>query len=312
MKNYFLTIALLSSTLVSAANRPQGIDQAEAALMNGDVATMLAETRQALMTSKNHPLVVRFAADLLKTAKAKGIMQDSPITIALPSEVTYLGLDIQRRYKTQPGTVQFGLNAAVGVIHTARVEQFQVIRYPDQVVLDMAAGIGHTELETTDDGNEVWMGGAQSARMVEEGLYLVNFKLVGSPMVKGYAVITGKNSSASPVIMRPALSDELSDTQPVISWKKFRSPEHGENEKVILNVIISDVDTDKDIMIARLKDTNATSFKVGDVAAARFYQGVKELVPGKYRLRIAVREADSADKLFVRRSSTTVVPFSIK
>lgn len=313
MKKSFFLISLLSSTVAfSGSENLSAIQRAEEAFLNLDGSTMVSEARSALKESHNHPLIVGQVASLFKSARSSKMRSDFSQNFQLPKDVTYLDLEIQRRYRTDKGEVVFALNASIGINKQADLEQLQVIRYPDEVMLDKAAGIGNMHPEESDTEKELWMGGNESTTPVQEGLFLINLKLKGEAMVRGYVIMVNKNASASPVVLTPVLKERIEDATPTISWKGFLSPEYKEGERIANNILITEVESGKDVMVVRVKDPKATSFTVGDKEAAKFYQGVTELVPGKYRMRITHREVEDLGVMKTKRTSTTIVPFTIK
>ena len=314
MKNFALVSLLMLSMTVQAQEKlPEAVNLAQAAYLNCDGTTVLKHVKTALLEGRNHPLIVNNTMGLLSAAKKNGCLKKAKPDFSLPSEVNYLEIEVARKYRTDSGKVTFAVNGTIGVKSGSDLEQFQVVRYPDQIMLDMKAGVGEMDLEEEHEGMGYWFGGAQNIKPTEEGLYLINVKLKGQPMVQAYALLTEMNSSASPVVLSPAVHSALTTSTPTLAWKAFQSPERRADEKIrVTTSVRRELDEGDDVVWARLKDEKATSFTVGDRAAAKHYQGADELTPQKYQMQVSYKEVESFGSIGIRRASTTRVPFSVK
>jgi hypothetical protein len=321
-KQRYATIALFLLTLWAQPGRSQEnalhfLQQAQKSFLNSDGKALVKNIKEALIQSKNHPLVVRNASDLYQNAESKGLLKDINPGWQVPAELKYLNVSVHRKYMYEGGKVRFFISAGATQTEPEIVEQFQVIQYPNQVVLDKVGKIGDWKEQEWDGKPTFWIGEDWHAEQVPEGLYLINIKIKNQPLVQGWFVINDENSSASPVIKIPKVNQIFTTDQPNFIWKNFRSPEFNREEHTRIGYKISREGTDlyEEITNAQInyqQELSEMQFRVGDKAAANAYQGATYLKPGSYQFSLGFREIHNFGDLLIVRVSSSKVPFSVE
>lgn len=313
----FLTIlisAWIATTAWAAPLVPTGVQRAHQAYLNGNGKILLAEIKSVLEQSLNLS-VQKNMLDLYSAAQKNGVLKDLEPNWKLPKEITWAGIESIRRYRVESGRVVYAINASVDVVKGATLEQLQVIRYPNQVILDKAAGIGDWSSSQNNDDEAInnWGGSPSTIVANEEGLYLLNIQVQGQPAVQGWFILANKNSSASPVMTAPKVNQVFTDDQPLFKWRAFQSPEYKAGEAVNIAMRVSQaIDQEPEVAYWRLKDPKSASFKFGDKGATKEFRGPTSLSPGDYHLNITYRETEEFGDLKIRRASSTKIPFSVR
>lgn len=290
------------------------LSQAQQAYLNRDAATLVSKAKEALQAHQNHPLIVAHVSGVLEAATRNGVLNETPVDWRLPKAVEWLNVSVNRRYFSDSGRVSFFISASGLVDKSSSFEQFQIIRYPEKVIVDRKAKVGEWYEETYDGKPMFYVGAQRSPLPVEEGLYLLNIKLTGQEMVQGWFILSDVNSSASPVVSAPKVAQSYQTSQPTFEWKNFHSPEWKAKEArhVTVKVVrkLSN-DEEKDVMEADL-DANITKFRVGDKGSASEYSGASELEQGDYAMTLIYRERRMFGEVAVSRQSSTKVRFTVR
>lgn len=310
----FAAITIFTASALARATEIQGpIQKAHEAYLKNDGKTLALAVKAGLELAKNQGPVKKNLLGLFSAAEKNGLLQNIEPNWILPKEITYASFESHRRYKLENGKVSFFLAVSMGVAPDQELEQLQVIRFPDQVILDKAANIGNWNITTNSRETNFWAGTDQKVTQNEEGLYLINLKIKGQPMVQAWLILADKNSSSSPVVTEPALKQIFTTNQPVFKWRKFVSPEFKQNEASRISIRVTKTDSEEtEVSQVRLKDSKATSLKFGDSNAVVEVNGPDQLSTGDYYFNIAYREVENFGGFQIRRTSSTKVPFSVK
>lgn len=314
MKTMIVVLTLLFSTQAFASESfHHSVSEAHQAYLKGDGDTLLSRTKEALIQHKNHPLVVSNLMSLYGAAQRNGVFAKRSVDWNLPKEVEFLNVGVQRRYFLDRGRVVFFMTATGVLKQGQAIEQLQIIRYPDQVVLDKAGKVGEWAEETWQGQPSFWASGSRSPLPVEEGLYLINVQVRNQPMVQGWFLLGEANSSASPAVMSPKVNQAYSTGRPTFHWHEFHSPQAKPDEYVKLSFKVTREGENSDVELADVElDPKATSFKFGDKSQAKEYEGLLSLNPGQYHFAIGYQERTRFGDLTISRVSSTKIPFLIK
>jgi hypothetical protein len=313
----FLTVLLstwMTATAWAATPATAGVQRAHQAYLDGNGKVLLSEIKFVLEQNPN-PSVQKNMLDLFSAAQKNKVFNATEPNWHLPKEITYAGVESLRRYRLESGKVVYSMNLSVDVVNGAELEQLQLIRYPNQVVLDKNANVGDWTSSVNTDGQAVnnWASTPTSISPNDEGLYLLNIQIKGQPAVQGWFILANKNASANPVVLAPKMNQVFSDNQPLFRWNQYLSPEFKPGESVRVGLRISQAGGDEPgVAQIRLKDPKAAFYKYGDRGVTDDFRGPTSLVPGDYQFHITYREAEKFGDLQIRRSSSTKIPFSVK
>jgi hypothetical protein len=314
MKTVFVTLTVLLTLSVQAADIPRAVYNAHAAYLKGDGRALIKEMKEALVQTQNSPAVVKNMTSLYNAALKNSLVKSVEPDWRLPKEVTYVGFEVQRRLKQPQGNIGYVMAVFTGVKDSATLEQLQVIRYPNTVIFDRAAKIGYwwEGHSAADNANEFWAGSPAQTKPVEEGLYLLNIKLKDQPLLQGWFILSNKNASTSPVVLAPQVNQVYNNGLPQFSWSPFQSPEFLPSERSRVHLKVTKANSEEDdVAEASLSDRKATTYKFGDKSVTDEFEGPAELPSGHYYFRLLYRETEEFGPMLIRRTSVTKVPFSV-
>lgn len=320
-KKSVLSVAALILSLFTvksfADNSLMAMKMAQTNFINRDKQAMFLHLKEALMESRNHPFMVRNAALLLNQLETQKWLKDYTPDWKVPEELKYLNVSVNRKYLQDSGRVRFFLSAGGQQLESNIVEDFQVIRYPNEVVIDKNASNGKWNEQLWAGQPTFWISEDWHAEPVAEGLYLLNIKVKNKALVQGWFFISNENSSASPVIKTPISQQVYRTDQPTFVWKKFVSPERSAEDRVKVGMKVSREDDKnyEDLIVVNYdldSEKKELSFRVGERTSVKEYQGLSRLTSGNYFLTIGYRELHNYGDLWVGRVSSSKVPFIVE
>jgi len=237
-----------------------------------------------------------------------------PLDWELPSEFMYVVLNISRTYNPVKDRTEFDWGLLCLLKTEKVVEQMQVIRYPNEVIFDRQAGIG-----TVSDGligkqkvPTFRIGSEEGASAPKEGLYLLNIKVKGKPMVNGWFVLNRTTATTNVVVRSPSPHEVMRTGNPTFQWDRYESPEFKpfNQTKRILNVYSLNGGHRGNIWWS-----SAVYPGLGDsvnLTNAPNETGVSDLKNGNYTFRVNFEERWFFGGLLIGRHAVTEVPFSVK
>ncbi len=314
MKNMFkVLLVLIMSCSVLAEQLPTAIQKAHEAYLRRDGVELITAVKLALEQADDQNAIKKNMLGLYTAAARNGLLKNVKLNWLLPKELTYAGFESTRRYRVENGKVVYYFALSVGVQSETELEQLQIIRYPDHVILDRAAQIGKWEITSDSKETHFYANSPQTSSPNEEGLYFFNIKVKDQPMVQAWFIFANKNSSATPIINNPKSAQTLSDGRPVFSWNSFLSPEYKQGEEIRIDVRVNRAGGDEPkVAQFRMIDSKATSYKFGDATAVKIINGPDQLTIGDYSISLTYREIEKFGGLQLKRTSSTKVPFTIK
>lgn len=317
MKNKNLTKATLALSLIWAsfgsADSFSSLELAQNAYLKGDLSKMTLLIRNVLM-EKPTTAVKTNALELLSKAyqvdNGRGIRPDWK----LPQELRYLKLNQVRREKGSE--ISYTLQISANTASKGTVKNLQLIKYPDQVVLDKEAKIGEYEESVESEPSEgiyVGLHGEKQEVPFEEGLYLLNITLSNGNRTQGWVILNDLTSSRAPEVHSPKMNEVVTTQQPTFQYEDFTSPEHKGNEKRSIWMAVVEMvpptyswNEKWSLYAGHLPRTQVTVGKEKDG------YGVTELKDGQYHFYLSYREERKFGDIRIGRQSVRQVPFSIK
>lgn len=288
---------------------------AQESYLKNDGTSLLQHIKKALITSENHPMIIENLIPLYKKAQETGLLDTIQLDWTPPKGIKYLTITVGRRYLTDSRQTRFSL-AVGGIIEkTDLIEQLQVIKFPNRVILDKQSNIGEFGEQKYKDEPSFWLSEKSHFQTVEEGLYLINIKTKDEKMVQGWFIITNENSSSSPLIIKPENFESFSTTQPQFQWINYISPEKQKNDKTkIMIKVTQDNPEYKEIIVADLKfnpDAKDYFFNLGNCQNCENWNGPTKLKMGSYYFNVKYSNKHKLSEIYMNRTTTTIVPFNI-
>ena len=233
-----------------------------------------------------------------------------PVGWELPDEIDTIVFTVDRKQRPANQT-QFVFGSWIALEKPISIDQMQVIKYPNEVILDKVKKIGNWDGGNGpgDTSHFSFFTQGQDSPM-REGLYLLKLKLTGQPEVNGWFFINHADASASPVIQKPSINETFATANPTLQWLEYRSPKYSnfEQRKRTFH-ISSETDSKFDESFAVINPSDSSKLVLGKDSR---WPEVKGLNPGDYYFTVRYEERSFFGDLLVGRSSTNGVPFRVK
>ena len=313
MKSKMIAVAVAWVGLTAVASTFPALDQAHEAFVRGDLNKMVQGIRFVL--SQDPPeSVKKNAIELLESAYARYPGQNIPSDWKLPVEIRKL--KIQQRRVEAGGDAEYALKVSGNSDQKNRIKQIQLVKYPNQIVLDKEAKVGEWQESVEDnpaEGIYFELDGDNREVPATEGLYLLNLVMTSGAKVNGWVILSDITSSRAPRVQIPLPNETFTTGNPTFRYEDFKSPEIKDYEKrsAWLAVIKVDPGTHQydDIWKLYTRDLPKTEVTVGKEADA---VGVASLVPGNYRFYATYKEERVFGEVRLGRQSVTRIPFLVK
>jgi hypothetical protein len=206
-----------SPFMPEAAYHPE-LKRAHAAYLNRDHKQVAQALKALFMMGDATQVEKRNAYDLYDKALTN---DGGAADWRLPAEVTWMKVDVRRRQK-QSG-VDYQIKVGGRMSHEQAVQQLQLIKYPDHVLIDKEGGIGEYEEEIWEGVPEFGGKTRRTAARMEAGLYLLNLE-TASGLTEGWFILTpDMNASRSANLHSPEEGDTLIGPQPEVFFQAFVS-----------------------------------------------------------------------------------------
>jgi hypothetical protein len=191
----------------------------------------------------------------------------------------------------------------------ARVSDVTVKRLPDDVILDRASRRGKFQIKKDEPGyDDVVIEAQDLAILPANGVFSIRVVMDGVPAIDTWVLGSKLVSTAYPEIEAPAVSASLTDANPTLRWRPFRSPEYSSFEGRTISVYVEE----------ESKQTAAWDFwkwQPGDLAEVRIgdHVGAKKtaLGAGSYWLSLTAGEERTFGPVILARQSATAFPFDV-
>jgi hypothetical protein len=305
-----IIIASLCWGGLGMADSISNLELAQQAYLKGNFTKMAVLLRGVL--SENPPVSVQQNALALLSSAYEVSEGKIGADWKLPTEIKKLKV-VQKRVE-RDGKTTFSLKIAGNTISKGLIKQLQLVKYPNQVVLDKQGKVGeYSELAETNPADGIYfeVDGENEEVPVAEGLYLINIELANGSKTNGWVILSDVVSSRSPDVYEPKSGAVITTPNPVFQYEDFVSPEYKKTEHRSIWMGIFDVlDPNwKDVWSlydGALPKTSVTVGKEPD------QEGVSELKPGKYHFYLAYKEERRFGEVRLGRMSVRTVPFSVK
>lgn len=292
------------STRWPVAASPTPLAAAHEALLDGEHVVMFRHLRTLLADPTTDAANRRNALALLEAAyeDTRGKL---PAPVELPQALRHLS--VESIMKTEPDRLRYRLVLRGWAHDHHEITDIRLLHGPhDTLVLEQSSGLGTYDAHVNDEGFEFELEGPEVSSPVAEGLYHLSMNVDGEP-VSLWFIVSGLNSSATPILRHPIAGQSLATTQPVLTWESFRSPEHKAFEQRALSVWMSRLDSPGPAWTL-WTDQEIESAQVGQHPRGR---GVDALRPGSHWLALTYSEARHQGAITLKRLSRTALPFRV-
>lgn len=297
-----------------ARNPNLGIDpiqKAHTGFLEGDFKKMALGMKEALMAHASDASVQTNVSDLLRRSYKVLAGSGIPVDWHLPDEIKQLSA-VVKRIERDSVHHKFKISGHTEVLDL--IKQLRVVRYPGDEILNKQAGKGEWE-QDHQEGEDVYfsLSTTKSGQPTPEGLYLIDLELSNGKQVSGWFILDDSlNAGDAPKVYSPAFDQIFSTTKPTFRWQDYHSALYQPEERRSLWFGVSRTDPPdyawNDIWSIWQSPPRLTETTIGLNASGT---GVSQLAAGSHVFVIDYQEFKRFGDMQIRRSSTTVRPFSI-
>lgn len=250
---------------------------------------------------------------LFKKIRSTVKLADADIGWTLPPEVTRMRVSAARRLDN--GVITNQMIFAGEMKSDDEITSFQVIRYPDTIVLDKERRIGRFEDgKDHSDVSEYYYTTQSSPFTVTTGLYLIKMKTKTGSFVNGWFILDqDSNATTTPEVTNLDGNPVFNHGLPQISWNDYKSPQFQENrERRELSIWVAKVAAQKGSWSFWTNDMNTRSQVIGSSLDGDHGWTDGPLDNGDYYALLNFGEAYKFGPIKIVRQSRTVKYFSVK
>lgn len=317
MKKMFLVLLLLPSFMSAAPfqaslQTPALLAQAHQAYLEGDFSRAVMNAKQAYMQNGRNSVAqknVLQLVDRISSVKTPGRLE---VGWTLPPEVSNVRVAVARRLDN--GVVRHKIVVGGEYKQINEIETFQLIRYPDTIILDKAKNIGDFDDSKEYGQPEFYYNSKGSPFIVTSGLYLLKFTTKSGSNVDGWFFITDRdNSTASPQFVNFEGSPVFTSSTPQISWLDFISPQYvADTDYRMLSIWVGTPNTGQGHWNFWTPDMTQRTATLGAPVNPDNGWTRGPLVDGNYYVLLNYNESHRFGPIRIARRSETVKYFSVK
>lgn len=317
MKKLFLVLFVLPS-LMSAApfqaspQTPQPVALAQQAYLEGDLSRAIQAAKSAYMQMGRNSVAQKNILQLAQQIQTMKLPVVMDVGWTLPSEIKDMRVSVARRL--DDGAIRNKMTVGGSYKSVGEITNFQVIRYPDTVVLDKQKNIGHFE-DSEDNGEAEYYYSSQSSPfMVTPGLYLLKISTKSGSTVDGWFFITDEdNSTANPQFVGFDGSPVFNSTTPQVSWQDFFSPQfRADRDYRMVSLWVGKQNEDSGKFNFWTSDMTTKSILLAAPVNPDHGWTRGPLTDGAYYVLLNYNEARRFGPIRIVRRSETVKYFSVK
>lgn len=272
--------------------------------LDRDYEKMLGEVKQVLQS----PTAPTYMKDNVLQLTEKAVTEtrgDLPVDWTVPSEITKLRVNVERRDRGTRVAYQFSVRCAEA--SKGLIKGLQIIKFPSQVILDKEANVGTVDshFEPSDGNYYFELENDETDKPVESGLYLLKMTLTNGKQVDGWFPLSNHVSTGSPEVLSPSRGQTFTTSSPMFRWKDFVSTIYQPYEFRHLSVFVSrsePPDYNWEPVSEFYEDDPTTTERSSE----------KTLENGRYINNIIYREGHKFGPMRILRASSTIRHFFVK
>lgn len=315
MKKMF-TILFLYQTLVHAGpfqapvQTPSLFAKAQQAYLEGDLQLALNTLKPAYTEAANDTNIQKNILQLYKKITSSPEASKINVGWTLPQEIPTMRITVLRRLDK---TITYQLLVAGDMNALDELKSFQLLRYPDTMILDKEKKIGRFDDHQKNGSPEFDYRSSSSPFTVTSGLYLLHFKTKSGSDVSGWFMLDDDaNSTAQPELFGLDGNPTLNNGSPKISWPDFVSPQYKkEIENRGLNIWVGNV-KGEGFWSYWTHDITQKEAIIGSEVESESGWSKGPLENGDYYVLFSFYETRKFGPLKIHRRSATVKYFTVK
>jgi len=247
------------------------------------------------------------AAKLKEYAKTHG--EVVPTGWSLPEDFKFLVFSQERKIKVPKNKTEYVLSFFGWMQEGKAVpENVQLIRYPNEVMIDKEKSIGSCGEGVMDgETNKTFNCDTEIANTpAKEGLYLINIRMPNQKeVIKGWAIVSRMAATDAPLVQSPEPGQVLKTATPTLRWTNYESSKlrSFESRKRLLSIGLIQDQWNKVWAKSEVMPGNDSSITLGKE---------NSLIDGQYSFIHSVQERWFLGDILMQRQSATSVRFSVK
>lgn len=317
MKKVFLLLFLWQSVSMAAPfqatpQTPTLVAKAQQAYLDGDFSVAVNTLKQAYMASVNDSVAIKNIMQMFTKIRTMSPAPRFDVGWTLPAEIKSMRVSVSRRMEN--GLITHQLMVSGGLTAPDDMDNFQVVRYPDTIVLDKAKKVGTFHVSNEDGTPDFDFRSRGTAFDVSSGLYLMTFSTKGGAHVDGWFMLDeNSNSTAQPQITNLDGNPVFDTGTPLMKWNEFTSPQFKKDiERRTLSIWIGKANEDKGVWSFWTENVKTTSATIGSTLPIENGWDHGPLENGDYYALLNYMESQSFGPIRIVRRSGTVKYFSVK
>lgn len=264
--------------------------------------------KEIMAEAKGKTNLGSIAVKLKEYAKTHG--EVVPTGWSLPEDFKFLVFSQERKLKVPKNQVEYVLSFFGWMQEGKAVpESIQLIRYPNEVLIDKEKSIGSWWGEGTMEGETTKTFHSDTAitnAPSKEGLYLINIKMPNQKeFTKGWVIVSQMAATDAPLVQSPQPGQVFKTPNPTLRWANYKSTKlrSFESRKRLLSVGLIEDDWKKVWGKSEVMPGNETSFKLGKE---------NSLIDGTYTFIHSMQERWFLGDMLMQRQSATSSRFLVK
>lgn len=259
------------------------------------------ELKYVFERAHENPAVTENALELYDALKESG--KDVQMDWTIPSEIGRVKVKFRSGLRSDRRS--FDLQVNVDMKTKAAIENLQVVKFPDHIVLDPKAGVGRAE-EEYDSEYDDYQNRFNTSRYpapLETGLYFLTISLKSGTVVKGWFLTTESSFASTHINLKtPAVGETVEGSNIQLEFDDYKSPEYKPFEKRSFYTEIGRIEGSgyKRVWDKWIGHPNLERVVVN-----------KELTPGNYNLWLSYKEKHRLGDLHLQRQIFVSRPFKV-
>ena len=286
-----------------------------------EFSKMMAQVKYGLAL-KGTPVAVRNnLLDLVRKTSIELKGREIPVDWSLPPQVRFLAITFRRIELGSGLGTEFRLRVSGTFDQKYNLDQVQLVRFPEQVILDRKKKIGFWNTNPTQQSETHFnLERRDVSKPPESGLYLLRLKAKNEPVREGWVILDRMDAKKTPVIMQPTNGSTVDQPQPTFRWSPFVSDHYLGVERLAMHLGVYRINSEtgswgQPIWAFTSMTRNPTQVKVGTVfqnpqASA---SGVEFLEEGPHAAVLSFVESFQFGPVHISREATAhIKSFNVK
>jgi hypothetical protein len=301
-----------AASFSGAAQTPELLVQAQQAYLEGDVSKALIGLKRAYMSASTDVVVQKNIVKSFSQIKDRNLSAQVNVGWTLPKEIISLRAEVFRRFDSNVVSNRITITGKISSVD--EISSFQLISYPENVILDKANKVGTFKDTNEVNGPEFNYRTNSSPFPIPSGLYLLKITTKTGSHVDGWFMLDeNANATTQPTILNYNGNPVFNTGTPEIKWLDYFSPQYNKDtEARSVSIWVGKAHVDQGAWSFWNKDMNLRSAVIGSNLSNNNGWSKGPLENGDYYAMLHFQESHLFGPIKIVRRSATVKYFSIQ